>query len=117
MLSRCHTCANACTRTQAAHAADDAVRSGARIAVCSTSNEKAVQTIVDVLLGNDISRIMHVYAGDMVPKKKPDPAVYELAATAFGVDPARCVGCLAGCLASLPVVLPCVSERCLGVGA
>lgn len=73
------------------HAADDAIRAGCKVAVCSTSNEKAVQTIVDVLLGSDVAKIMHVYAGDMVPKKKPDPAVYELAATALGVDPARFV--------------------------
>lgn len=88
----CQACA--CLRSaplsHSRSAADDAVRSGARIAVCSTSNEKAVQTIVDVLLGSDIAKIMHVYAGDMVPRKKPDPAVYLLAATAFGVNPARC---------------------------
>jgi beta-phosphoglucomutase-like phosphatase (HAD superfamily) len=59
------------------------------VAVCSTSNEQAVQTIVNVLLGSDVSKIMKVFAGDMVPKKKPDPAIYELAATALGVDPAR----------------------------
>jgi beta-phosphoglucomutase-like phosphatase (HAD superfamily) len=69
--------------------AEEAIGAGCKVAVCSTSNEKAVQTIVDVLLGSDVAKIMHVYAGDMVPKKKPDPAVYELAATALGVNPAR----------------------------
>jgi beta-phosphoglucomutase-like phosphatase (HAD superfamily) len=69
--------------------AENAINSGVKVAVCSTSSEKAVQTIVDVMLGTDISKVMRVFAGDMVPAKKPDPAIYELAATALGVDPAR----------------------------
>eukprot|EP00775_Hariotina_reticulata_P003463 gene3463-3734_t len=32
-----------------------------------------------------------IAAGDIVPKKKPDPAIYLLAAQELGVDPARCV--------------------------
>lgn len=35
----------------------DAIDAGVRVAVCSTSNEEAVQTIVDVLLGTDISKV------------------------------------------------------------
>lgn len=60
-----------------------------KIAVCSTSNEKAVQTIVDVLLP-DASRLMPVFAGDIVPAKKPDPAIYKLAAEKLDVEPHRC---------------------------
>ena len=62
------------------------------MAVCSTSNERAVQAIVDVLLGAEVSKKMPVFAGDMVPAKKPDPAIYLLAAKELGVDPARCAG-------------------------
>ena len=32
-----------------------------------------------------------VFAGDVVAKKKPEPDVYNLAATTLGVNPARCV--------------------------
>lgn len=32
-----------------------------------------------------------MFAGDIVPKKKPDPAIYLLAAKELGVNPARCV--------------------------
>lgn len=32
-----------------------------------------------------------VFAGDVVPKKKPAPDIYNLAATTLGVNPARCV--------------------------
>lgn len=69
----------------------EAVEAGVLVAVCSTSNERAVTTIRDVLLGPQISEKMQVYAGDIVPKKKPDPAVYLLAAKELSVDPSRCV--------------------------
>lgn len=36
--------------------AGDAIDAGVKVAVCSTSNEQAVQTIVDVMLGTDISK-------------------------------------------------------------
>lgn len=59
------------------------------MAVCSTSNERAVSTIVRVLLGPQVAAVMRVFAGDVVPKKKPDPAIYLLAAQELGVDAAR----------------------------
>jgi beta-phosphoglucomutase-like phosphatase (HAD superfamily) len=63
---------------------------GVPVAVCSTSNERAVSTIVRVMLGDKVASIMRVFAGDVVPKKKPDPAIYLLAAKELGVNPARC---------------------------
>jgi beta-phosphoglucomutase-like phosphatase (HAD superfamily) len=62
---------------------------GVPVAVCSTSNEKAVSTIVRVMLGEDVAKVMRVFAGDIVPKKKPDPAIYLLAAQELHVNPAR----------------------------
>jgi beta-phosphoglucomutase-like phosphatase (HAD superfamily) len=59
------------------------------VAVCSTSNERAVSTIVRVMLGPEVARVMRVFAGDIVPKKKPNPAIYLLAAKELGVDPAK----------------------------
>jgi len=61
------------------------------VAVCSTSNEAAVSGIVRVGLGAEVAAVMRVFAGDVVPRKKPDPAIYLLAAQELGVDPARCV--------------------------
>lgn len=69
----------------------EAIQAGVPVAVCSTSNERAVSTIVRVMLGEDVARVMRVFAGDVVPKKKPDPAIYLLAAQELGVDPRRCV--------------------------
>ncbi|KAK9825328.1 hypothetical protein WJX74_009721 [Apatococcus lobatus] len=64
---------------------------GLKIAVCSTSNEKAVSKIVEVLILPSVKANIQVFAGDVVPKKKPDPAIYNLAAKELGLEPSRCV--------------------------
>eukprot|EP00793_Prasinoderma_coloniale_P000484 PRCOL_00005469-RA len=68
----------------------EAFEAGVKVAVCSTSNEKAVAGIVR-LLGPDYADNIPIFAGDVVPRKKPDPAVYTLAAETLDVSPARCV--------------------------
>ncbi|EEE59363.1 hypothetical protein OsJ_11458 [Oryza sativa Japonica Group] len=70
---------------------DEALGKGVKVAVCSTSNEKAVSAIVSCLLGPDRAEKITIFAGDVVPRKKPDPAIYLLAATTLGVDPSSCV--------------------------
>ncbi|KAL5544012.1 hypothetical protein UlMin_007796 [Ulmus minor] len=70
---------------------DQALADGVKVAVCSTSNEKAVSAIVQFLLGAERAEKIKIFAGDVVPRKKPDPAIYTLAATTLGVDPSSCV--------------------------
>ncbi|KAL4548439.1 hypothetical protein Ndes2526B_g01013 [Nannochloris sp. 'desiccata'] len=70
---------------------NEAIDAGVKVAVCSTSNERAVSNIVRVMLGEKIASHMRVFAGDMVPKKKPAPDIYLMAAKEYEVDPARCV--------------------------
>jgi len=70
----------------------EAIAKGVKVAVCSTSNEKAVSAIVENMLGEEIAKVMPVYAGDMVPRKKPDPAIYLMAAEKLGVKPEKYVG-------------------------
>lgn len=70
---------------------EEAIANGVKVAVCSTSNERAVTSIVKNLLGAEIFAKMPVFAGDVVKKKKPSPDIYLLAAKELGVDPARCV--------------------------
>ena len=41
------------------------------------------------LLGEDLAKSIKIFAGDVVPKKKPDPAIYNLAAEDLKVDPAK----------------------------
>jgi HAD superfamily hydrolase (TIGR01509 family) len=50
---------------------------GISVAICSTSNEKAVKTIAGSMLG-DI-QIDLILAGDVVTRKKPDPEIYLMA--------------------------------------
>jgi hypothetical protein len=70
---------------------DEAFSAGVPVAVCSTSNEKAVSAIVRVLLGAERATTIRIFAGDVVPKKKPDPAIYNLAAGELNVDASRYV--------------------------
>ncbi|XP_043704883.1 CBBY-like protein [Telopea speciosissima] len=70
---------------------DQALTNGVKVAVCSTSNEKAVSAIVSCLLGPHRAEKIDIFAGDVVPWKKPDPAIYQLAATTLGVEPSSCV--------------------------
>ncbi|KAF3509534.1 hypothetical protein F2Q69_00005567 [Brassica cretica] len=70
---------------------DQALTNGVKVAVCSTSNEKAVSAIVSCLLGPERAEKIKIFAGDVVPKKKPDPAIYNLATETLGVDPSKCV--------------------------
>ncbi|XP_022737811.1 CBBY-like protein [Durio zibethinus] len=70
---------------------DQALGKGVKVAVCSTSNEKAVSAVVSCLLGPERAEKIKIFAGDVVPRKKPDPAIYTLAANTLGVDPSSCV--------------------------
>ena len=68
-----------------------ALAAGLKVAVCSTSNERAVATVVRVMLGKDRAARITIFAGDAVARKKPDPAIYTLAAATLGLTPAACV--------------------------
>jgi HAD superfamily hydrolase (TIGR01509 family) len=70
---------------------DAALEAGLPVAVCSTSNERAVGAVIRVLLGPERAERIHIFAGDVVPRKKPDPAIYTLAAKTLGLTPARCL--------------------------
>lgn len=70
---------------------DQALENGVKVAVCSTSNEKAVSAIVSFLLGPQRAEKIKIFAGDVVPRKKPDPAIYQLASTTLDVKPTSCV--------------------------
>ena len=78
-------------RAGVARIVDEAIAAKLKIAVCSTSNERAVQAVVDKMLGAKRSQHIKVFAGDIVAKKKPDPAIYNLAAQDLGLDPKKCV--------------------------
>mmetsp|Transcript_7868 Transcript_7868/g.16724 ORF Transcript_7868/g.16724 Transcript_7868/m.16724 type:complete len:275 (-) Transcript_7868:130-954(-) len=70
---------------------DEAIERGVQLAVCSTSNEKAVSNLVRTLMGEERREKFRIFAGDMVKKKKPAPDVYLMAVETMGLDKSRCV--------------------------
>jgi HAD superfamily hydrolase (TIGR01509 family) len=63
----------------------EAMDAGLKIAVCTTSNEKAAKAITEGILSDIKFEI--VLAGDVVEKKKPDPEIYNLALSKLGLSP------------------------------
>jgi HAD superfamily hydrolase (TIGR01509 family) len=62
------------------------------LAVCSTSNERAVNLVVETMLGpHRKAHFNAILAGDVVSKKKPDPEIYHLAMERLSLHPAECV--------------------------
>ncbi|MFH1571423.1 MAG: HAD-IA family hydrolase [Gemmatimonadota bacterium] len=79
-------------RSGVARLVDEAIAAGLQLAVCSTSNERAVEQVLVKLLGPERrSRFAAVLAGDVVKKKKPDPEIYRLAGERLGRRGAACV--------------------------
>lgn len=79
-------------RPGVARLVDEAIEAGLVLAVCSTSNERAVNTVVEKMLGGERrTHFREILAGDVVSKKKPDPEIYLLAEKRLGIDPKECV--------------------------
>lgn len=70
---------------------DEARAAGMQLAVCSTASMESVLCVLDLLGPGRKSWFEHVLAGDVVSRKKPDPAVYLLALERLGLDAAECV--------------------------
>ena len=71
---------------------DEAIADGMILAVCSTSNERAVNTVVEKMLGPERrAKFSAILAGDVVSKKKPDPEIYDLAKKELKLSGDECV--------------------------
>ena len=66
----------------------DALAAGWTVAVASTSAEASVRAVLRHAVGAELAAGIPVFAGDVVPAKKPDPAIYLLALGELGLDPA-----------------------------
>ncbi|MHC4626528.1 MAG: HAD-IA family hydrolase [Planctomycetota bacterium] len=79
-------------RPGVARLVDEAIAGSVTLAICSTSNERAVNLVAGKLLGPERkARFSEILAGDVVSKKKPDPEIYNLASQRLGVGPSECV--------------------------
>ena len=65
----------------------DAHQAGWMLAVASTSAEPAVRAVLTHAVGDELASHFAVFAGDIVPRKKPAPDIYLLAVRELGLDP------------------------------
>lgn len=78
-------------RPGVARLVDEAIAEGVTLAVCSTSNERAVNLAVQKLLGPERkAKFDLILAGDIVSTKKPDPEIYNLALERLDLRPKQC---------------------------
>jgi len=79
-------------RPGAARLVDEVIAENVGLAVCSTANERAVNLVVEKLLGPERkAKFDLILAGDVVSKKKPDPEIYNLALQRLDLKPNECV--------------------------
>jgi HAD superfamily hydrolase (TIGR01509 family) len=70
-----------------ARVTEEALEGGWALAVASTSAEASVRAVLEHVVGTATAARFAVFAGDVVPAKKPDPAIYVLALERLGLDP------------------------------
>ena len=79
-------------RPGVARIVDEAIAANITLAVCSTSHERAVNLVVEKLLGSERkAHFSAILAGDVVSNKKPNPEIYNLASQRLGLEPSECV--------------------------
>jgi HAD superfamily hydrolase (TIGR01509 family) len=78
-------------RPGVARIVDEARAAGVRLGVCTTSDPKAIDGVLDLLGAKRKSWFELVLAGDVVKKKKPDPEIYNLAKQRLGLDARDCI--------------------------
>ncbi|WP_433279452.1 HAD-IA family hydrolase [Pseudonocardia xinjiangensis] len=91
--------------------AEEAADAGWSLAVASTSAEVSVYSVLAHVMGDALAGRFAVFAGDVVPHKKPAPDIYLLAVSELGVSPDDVVvveDSRNGMLAALDAGLACV---------
>jgi len=91
---------------------DEAIAAGVKLGVCTTSNPKFIDAVLDLFGPERKAAFDFVYAGDVVAKKKPAPDIYLLALETLGLPAKDCMviedsrnGLLAATGAGLPTLV------------
>jgi HAD superfamily hydrolase (TIGR01509 family) len=91
---------------------DEAIAAGVRLGVCTTSNPKFIDAVLDLFGAERKAAFEFVHAGDVVAKKKPAPDIYLLALETLGLPTHECMvvedsrnGLLAATGAGLPTLI------------
>lgn len=70
----------------------EARRAKMLLAICSTSNERSVKSLVRALLGkSSLQWFAGIFAGDVVSRKKPAPDVYNIVKEQFSLAGEDCI--------------------------
>jgi HAD superfamily hydrolase (TIGR01509 family) len=88
-----------------------ALAAGWTVAVASTSAGESVRAVLEHAVGSQTADRIPLFVGDVVPAKKPDPAIYLLAVAELELDPADTLvieDSRNGLLAATRAGLPCV---------
>lgn len=65
----------------------EAIAAGWTLVVASTSAEESVRAVLEFVVGQEQAAHFHVFAGDIVPHKKPAPDIYLLAQERLNLSP------------------------------
>jgi HAD superfamily hydrolase (TIGR01509 family) len=90
---------------------DEAIAADVKLGVCTTSNPRFIDAVLDLFGPERKARFAFVHAGDCVARKKPDPEIYELAKQSLGLPVEQCVvieDSRNGLLAAKGAGLPCL---------
>ena len=90
---------------------DDAHAAGVRLGVCTTSDPKSIDGVLDLMGKQRKGYFEIVLAGDVVAKKKPSPEIYNLAKQRLNLDGGDCVvieDSRNGLLAAVGAGMPCL---------
>ncbi|GAA0272477.1 HAD family hydrolase [Alteraurantiacibacter aestuarii] len=70
---------------------DEALAAGVRLGVCTTSNPKFIDAVLDLFGAERKDAFEFVHAGDVVKAKKPAPDIYLLALETLGLPASDCL--------------------------
>jgi len=99
-------------RPGVARLVDEAIAAGVKLGVCTTSNPRFIDAVLDLFGPARKAAFDFVHAGDVVAKKKPAPDIYLLALETLGLPANECFvvedsrnGLLAALGAGLPTLI------------
>jgi HAD superfamily hydrolase (TIGR01509 family) len=84
-------CGNVPGRIGVKRIAEEALAAGWLLAVASTSAKPSVDAVLRFTVGEETASHFKIFAGDIVPKKKPAPDIYLFASRELGVAPEGCI--------------------------
>lgn len=70
---------------------DEAIANDVKLGVCTTSNAQFIDAVLDLMGPERKAKFDFVLAGDVVKKKKPDPAIYLMAQETLGLPTNECI--------------------------